>query len=102
MKVTGELVSMALDATCYHRSQVQGFCTPALLSDYQRHYIRDLTKPNRTQLVWEHLAPEADYASAHQAILRKQEAIRAQIIADRLNVLLGVNACVTDAAHTDT
>ncbi len=90
MKVSGEIVAMALNATAWHRSQVQGFLYDADDEpDKQWHVVRDLTKLRGEQVVWRELASRADYEDAHKSMLLAQERARAEILADRINTLMG-------------
>lgn len=90
MKVNGEVVAMALNATAWHRSQVQGFLYEA--DDEpgkQWHVVRDLTKMRGEQVVYRELAPAQDYSRAHAEMLAAQERARADILANRINALMG-------------
>ena len=90
MRVSGEVVAMAMNATAWHRGQVQGFLYEADDEpDKQWHIVRDLTKMRGEQVVYRDLATKSDYEAAHSRMLIALERARADLLADGINRLLG-------------
>jgi hypothetical protein len=87
VKISGEIVAMALNATQWHRSEVQGFTYPHK-DGTQSHVVRDCTKPAGEQLIWQETAPKSDYEAAHARMLLAKERAEADIVAERINILI--------------
>jgi hypothetical protein len=88
MRVSGEVVAMALNATDWHRSQIQTFCYP-LPDGNQMHVVRDLTKPADEQTLWKEIAMQPDHDAAYARKMLEKERAEAFVIADRINALMG-------------
>ncbi len=87
-KVSGEIVAMALNATDWHRSQIQTFCYQGE-DGFDLHVVRDLTKQGSEQTLWSERAPRAEHDECYQRKLLARERAEADVIADRINRLIG-------------
>ena len=90
MKITGEIVAMALNATDWHRSQIQTFryqCSDGA----DLHVVRDLTKKDRDQELWSERGAPAQYDDVYARKMLAKERAEADVIADRINALIGAH-----------
>lgn len=88
MKIAGEIVAMALNATDWHRSQIQTFCYRCA-DGTDLHVVRDLTRRDSEQELWsERGAPSRHDEISARKMLAKERA-EADVIADRINALIG-------------
>ena len=90
VKITGEIVAMALNATGWHRSQLQVF-TYNQAPSVQIHAVRDLTQEPELQTVSLEVARREEYQAAHSRALLAKEKAEANLIAERINVLIARN-----------
>lgn len=87
-KISGEIVAMALNATHWHRSQIQTFCYEGE-DGFDLHVVRDLTKPVENQTLWRERVPRAEHDACYQRKRLARERAEADVIADRINRLIG-------------
>lgn len=88
MRVSGEIVAMALNATEWHRSQIQGFVYETA-DGTDLHVVRDVTKDKDAQVLWTERAPRPEHDAAFARKMLAKERAEADLIAERINVLLG-------------
>jgi hypothetical protein len=88
MKISGEIVAMALNATEWHRSQIQGFTYTLDDGARQMHIVRDMHKGNEKPTIWAETADTSEYEAAHRRMLIAQERARAEVLAERINLLM--------------
>lgn len=88
MRVSGEIVAMALNATDWHRSEIQTFLYEQE-DGTQRHVVRDCTKPAGEQVLWERVVPKSEYEATFALKQLAKERAEADVIAERINTLMG-------------
>lgn len=79
---------MALNATEWHRSQIQTFCYEGD-DGLDLHIIRDLTKAGEDEILWRELASRCDHDTVYARKMIAKERFEADVLADRINRLLG-------------
>jgi len=89
-KISGKIVAMALNATDWHRSQIQTFCYQCA-DGTDLHVVRDLTKKDRDQELWSERGARDQHDAIYGRKMLAKERAEADVLADRINALIGAH-----------